>query len=361
MANKSFAKQLVHWLFQALISPAVLLSKTHRHSESFFMSESAERLSNKNYSLSYSIRPQDMCKRNAYSFDVCHKLGIVIQGPIRIEDHFTLNAVRYYRSNYKNVLVIVSTWKNEADKEINEIEKAGAVVVLTEKPSNKGVLNVNLQLASSKAGIEKAKMLGAEYIAKTRSDQLISKINAFQMMIGMLNNFPSFSKNQSNRIIVTSMNYGNLFFPFFMSDFFYFGKTSDIEKLMSIPADNRIPFEMEPKQTRKSYSEKEYPPEIFILKSYLKSIGEPTDVTVKDYWQDMKNCFICCDWKMLGLIWPKNHYDEQSNLFNGDYFLDDEKATNKASNLDFATWFSLYTNEIKYNPIYEKEIDTVFK
>ena len=57
-----------------------------------------------------------------------------MQGPIRKEDNFTYNTVKYYRDIYPNAKVIVSTWIDEDANDIEKIQELGATIVLNEKP-----------------------------------------------------------------------------------------------------------------------------------------------------------------------------------------------------------------------------------
>ena len=99
------------------------------------------------------------------------KTAIVIQGPIVYEDDFTYRTICYYSMLYPEVKLILSTWKSEKARiEFQRFYELPVEIVLSDPPSQKGVLNVNYQVKSTYAGIVRAKELGYEYVIKTRTD-----------------------------------------------------------------------------------------------------------------------------------------------------------------------------------------------
>ena len=175
--------------------------------------------------------------------------------------------------------------------------------------------------------------------------------------------FPTYDNNiQKARVISLSMNYGNMFYPYFFSDFFYMGTSEDMLKLFDGCLDDRKQFNMDKNSSKREYSILEYAPEVYIMKKYLKSLGCSGDCSLRDYWDGIKKYLICVDMKMIDLYWPK--YDGKFNLntFYGDYFIDnDSQNYAKTENFDFINWFNLYTGIINYKPEYEKYADVKFK
>ena len=166
---------------------------------------------------------------------------------------------------------------------------------------------------------------------------------------------------QKKRLVSLSMNYGNLFYPYFMSDFLYFGTVSDMLDLFSLPLDNRGKFDMPLESSKRAFSNAMYAPEVYIMKHYLMRCGCSGDGTVKDYWSAVKKYLICIDMKSVDLIWPKYEGKYCINTFYGDYFSDDDEKKLKTVNFDFINWLNLYSGTLKYKEEYEKLADIVFK
>jgi len=96
--------------------------------------------------------------------------AIVMQGPLCGEDNFTAETVRLYGKLYPDVLVVVSTWKDEDSKIIEELlNEKNCEVVLNEYPEHSGILNLNYQVVSTLGGIKKAKELGKQFVFKTEN------------------------------------------------------------------------------------------------------------------------------------------------------------------------------------------------
>ncbi len=341
----------------------LVIKKFGENPREFLLCETCKALEDNNYKYAYRTIPTNR-EKSVCEFRKCsnlHDCAVVIQGPLRLENNYTFDVIRYYRYMYPDILIILSTWIGEDAYTINEIRKLNVYVVLSEKPLFSGRLNVNLQLVSSLAGAKKAMELGANYICKTRTDQKLTRPYVFEFLVELIKQFPSTSSLQESRIIMLAMNYGNMFFPFFMCDFFYFGKTIDIIKLLSIPLDDRTPFDITLPITKKQYAEKMIAPEVYIMKSYFDSIGIKYDYTVKDYWECIKNYTICIDRAMLGLEWPKYSEKYSIHSYYGDFFLNDSNQALKTKNFDFVNWFSLYTGRLCYKEEYEKYADEEYK
>ena len=226
--------------------PFKLIKMVKKHPEDFFLYSACKAVSSTKLDAAFRIIPieAETFKRAKLEF-VSDSFAIVMQGPIRIEGNFTVETVKFYRKLYPNAGIIVSTWKDEDATTIMQIQCAGAEVLLCEKPLTGGHLNINYQLKNTGEGIRKAQKEGYHYIAKTRTDQRISKPYVFEYMINLMKQYPTVdSSKQEQRVICLSMNYGNMFFPYFMSDFFYFGTASDMGKLFECLEDNRKPFDL---------------------------------------------------------------------------------------------------------------------
>lgn len=312
---------------------------------------------------SYHVRPENAMEIPALLYDSGESLAIVMQGPIRKERDFTLSSSLFYKRNYPSASIIVSTWEDEDDDYLEKFEKKGIIVVKNSVPESGGHLNINFQLISTRGGIEKAVELGAKYICKTRTDQCIRNVRSIEAAVNSIKTFPIIDApdTANSRLVVASINYGNMFYPYFMTDFFYVGETSLIKLLFSCPLDTRKPFNMAPESTKREYAKALYAPEVYLLKNFLCNIGHECSFTVKDYWEAVKKYLICFDIKMLDLIWPK--YDSRfiEHRFYGDFFIEDTDLKLKTMNFNYTTWFNLYCGTLCYDEKYEELADVVFK
>ncbi len=103
---------------------------------------------------------------------------VVIQGGLW--DNTYENALEYTKLDFVEN-VIISTWLNETHKIVDYPEHQNIKWVLSPWPDSPGARNMNLQLISTKAGLELAR---SPIVVKTRSDQFI-----FADSMNMLNRF----------------------------------------------------------------------------------------------------------------------------------------------------------------------------
>ena len=95
------------------------------------------------------------------------KQGIVIQGPTEYYKELT-----DYYSQFSNV--VWATWNDESITNLDYIRSKGIEVILLEKPKFPGYMNVNMQLASSYAGINH---LDVDEALKVRSDTIVTNLD----------------------------------------------------------------------------------------------------------------------------------------------------------------------------------------
>ena len=286
------------------------------------------------------------------------QFAIVIQGPICVNDDITYNTIMFYKRVYTNAKIILSTWDDEPEGELKKISVEGVEIVKTKRPEENGLLNVNYQLVNSLEGIKRAKALGYTYVVKTRTDQRVCKTYAFDFILNAIQSFPS-DGSQMNRIALLSTISGNMFTPYFMSDFLYFGYVDDMLALFSAPLDTRKIYNIPSNLTRRQAAEHLYAPEIYILTHYLADkIGYNCESTVKAYWDTLKKYFICLSMKDVGLLWTKYDFCHELNFYYSEYFgtMDSEESMSTL-NFDFMNWFNLYSGITTYQEEFEKYAD----
>lgn len=296
--------------------------------------------------------------------DVC----IVLQGPIKMENDFTLETVKFYKKLYPQCSIVVSTWDTENADILREIEREGATIIKNEKPKKTGLGNMNFQLVSTKAGIKFAESIGAKYVLKTRTDQRMGKYNFLEYMEGLETLFEInddyLNLGQQQRIIVhQGSTGGNMFIPYFISDFIYFGTIKDIKKLFSIELDEKTSMTYEEREKwieslNGTVSVMEYyektAPEMKIIKTYIEQYSKrKAENSVKEYWKFVKNYLICVSWDDIGLFWYKYNYQNESDIF---HLFEERDTTDRylQYNWTFQNWFNLYIGKINYKDEFEK-------
>lgn len=286
--------------------------------------------------------------------------AIVLQGPIPKDLTFIINTIRYYKKTYVGSTIIVSTWDDENMTTISSLKDEGIVVVLSQKPISSGINNVNYQIVNSLAGVKKAKELGCEYVVKTRTDQRICKPYLFNSMRTMIEKIPTYSNSgQRKRMVLLANNHGNMFAPYFMSDFLYFGQIDDMVNLFSAPLDTRKPYKLDGYSSQRDHSRRMYPPEVYLLKHYLQDhLGYDCEDTVKAYWEAVKDYLICYSMKEADILWPKYNGQYESNFLFGEYFGANDSDEHMATMcFDLPNWLNLYFGTLKYKEEYEKYAD----
>lgn len=354
-------KGLVSKLVSLYIAPLKIFS---RKSKDFVLTSICSCFDDDSSFVSYRLRPYNPSTDIPVIEGFCEgkSFAIVLQGPICREHQFTIETVKYYRKIYNNAIIIVSTWEDEAAEHIEAMEKVGAVVVQSSKPRKSGILNVNMQLISSLAGIKKAEELGVEYVVKTRTDQRVCKPYVLNVLLSLFAFYkPAENMNIRDRIIVTSTFSENMFTPYYICDFFYFGNIYDMVKLFSCELDNREPFELN-HATRGELSSSMYPPEVYIIKHYLKNVlGQTCSDTVQEYWQCLRDYFICMGREDIDLLSTKYEYSRMEHINNSEYMVGDNIERKYLMAFDYCDWHNLYFGLVEYKAEYEKEVNTVVK
>lgn len=234
--------------------------------------------------------------------------GIVLQGPLMLEDDFTLETTRLYRKLYPDTPIVVSTWKasNESEKKTLSIMKdEGILIVESELPKNPGVTNINFQRYNTGKGIEKIKELGCKYVWKTRTDQRFYANNLITFFNHLLNKFPlRIETNATDRLIACSTGtFSNRLYN--ISDLMMYGNVEDVYRFFWPEEDERpkadIICDME---DILGYCKKR-PGEIYFTSHYIEQCGHKLKWTLEDSDYYRQELFIVLDSESLDQFWPK--------------------------------------------------------
>ena len=264
------------------------------------------------YFWSYFRRPKSNISTKEGVEVCCSKrksIAIVLQGPISHEDNYTLETIKFYINQNPDWKVIVSTWDNEDTLEIEQIGNSNLHILKNPILPNKGPNNINLQIFSSKIGIEKASELGCEYVFKSRTDQRIYNVNVDLYCLALMRHFPLDEEEAIKERIVacsfTSLKYR----PYGVSDMLLFGCIDDMLYYWDIPYDQRI----SPPSFYEKISVLDHAKyrlgEVYIVTEFLKKIEYNIDWTLEDTWNVYAKFYLIIDKEAINLHW--NKYDKE--------------------------------------------------
>ncbi len=361
---KSLIKKLFYAYVKIVLKPVQFIFKIRSGNG---MSGTAlticQALENKSEYVSYQIKPKNTAEIPIIEgLDQSHSFAIVMQGPLCKKDDMTINTILFYKKAYPFAKIIVSTWNDEAKEDLNRIAEFGAIVVTSDKPSNSGIMNVNMQLVNSLAGVKKAKEIGCEFAVKTRTDQRVCKPFIFDTMISAIKLFPG-SKGQKGRLVTLGVCDGGMFTPYYICDFLYLGYTDDLLSLFSAPFDEREEDKTLRNSnmflTRRQLAEQARAPEIYILKHYCKNFLKLSgEDTVKEHWNVTRNYLICYGMNDVDLMWNKYNGLYNLNYYSSAYFNGQDSSKHlRTMCFDFFNWLNLYTGRIQYDKSYEQYAD----
>ncbi|MCR4641865.1 MAG: WavE lipopolysaccharide synthesis family protein [Lachnospiraceae bacterium] len=242
-------------------------------------------------------------------FSISRKTAIVMQGPVRTEDDFTLETIRLYQKLYPECDIILSTWRGEESR-LDEIRKERVDIVLSDLPEHSGIMNCAYQTVSSLAGIKRAIEMGAEKIIKTRTDQRFHLPDLPCYLNDLQEQFPlAIPTKQHARIIAISQTtFDDRLYQ--ICDMFLYGDSEDLLLYFSCPLDQRDKRTLEwidPIQFSK-----ERGAEIWLTSYYLESLGYELKWTLEDSDHYRNELFIIIDSAMIDLLWPKYDNSECS-------------------------------------------------
>jgi hypothetical protein len=213
-------------------------------------------------------------------------MAIVMQGPVMHDYDFTNETIKIYKNHFQDTSIILSTWEGEkipSDCKADEI-------ILSKKPDYPGYWNINLQIESSKNGMNLAKDLGFEYAVKTRTDQRMYAVNIKKYLFNLIAAFPVRLPHQKFRLVGFSFDSAKELRQ--ISDMFMFGHIEDMTMFWS-PEFVRTKTVIE--EVTHAYLQIEY----------YKKIGLGIENTPGVFYKFLADSFIIIDTSPLDFYWPK--------------------------------------------------------
>lgn len=301
------------------------------------------------YFFTFNMRPKST---STFPYPACVHYGadgiaIVLQGPLDVEDSFTLETVKLYSSLYENVTIIVSTWVDADPNAVRELENAGAHVVTSEHPRNPGYGNINYQLKSTQAGIDRALSMGASYICKTRTDQRIYAPGAITYFKDLVEAYPvAGGVGDHGRIVCLTAEYASMLTPFYISDFLYFGRAQDIERLLDLPCRSDS-IEKPQDLTRAQVASRMTNSESYIAYSYAKKLEAECASDVEAYMDFLARNMIVVDKSQIGFYWHKYDARYRDHARNGFCHIGSSPERYMNTNVGAMQWEQFVTGSMR--------------
>lgn len=250
-------------------------------------------------------------------FDSCDsEFGILMHGPILIKQDFTFETLLLYLRKYPNVKILLSTWSDLPIHYVKKFESLNITLLLNEKPIFSGKSNVNFQILSTNAGINKLRDLGVKYVLKTRTDQRIyNDSNYLKYLKNIILKDPPVSGFLKRKLVVTNLNmFKNRLYT--ISDMFMFGKIDDISFFWDVP------YQKKQSSDSSDYLNPDFPTaEGYIVNNFINKINYKPKNTLSDSFKFICSNFIVIDHASLEVFWYKYNH-----IFLKKSFIVDEKV-----------------------------------
>ncbi|CAN1484300.1 WavE lipopolysaccharide synthesis [Candidatus Nanopelagicaceae bacterium] len=213
--------------------------------------------------------------------------AILIQGPIYQDPHSTFDICERYCKLYPESRVVLSTWDSQDTTIFEEMEFPNFHLVKTKKPIFAGPSNINLQIASTRAGLEFIEALGIERVLKTRSDLFLFSetfLNSCDYF------FTKYSEWDHDRIIVPGFN-SFLFREYSLTDQIMYSSTKNLARFWGCNFVSQV--------------EENFISEKYLIHSYLQNIGANADVSLRRSLEVYRDYFVVVDSAEFNIIWNK--------------------------------------------------------
>ena len=268
------------------------------------------------------------------------RVAIVMQGPIITKDNFTFETLSLYRKRYPNVLLVLSTWDDNIDQDLQKIIDIDVEVLENKKPKYFGYSNINLQIESTKIGVNFAKSKKVKYCLKTRTDQRIYRHDFLLFFLSLINLFQiddhPFVKNRLLSVSLNTFKYR----LYGVTDMLMFGHINDMLLYWNVDHDKRKLEADDLGSTVEQWADARVC-EVYLSTEYLIKIGHKSLFTLEDSWYVYSKYFCIVDRSSIDLFWFKyNRVNERRGYNNKTRALDEE--------FTFSDWINSLNNLILY-------------
>lgn len=258
---------------------------------------------------------------------VFDQVGVLVQGQL-IPD-VTFKICRRYRALYPNSKIVFSTWEGNQHRDIQRIKDLGIPVIQNKKPEFSGPSNINLQIVSTKKGLDFLSDLGVRLVLKNRSDGMLSSDYLLEYLQFLFETYSDGGK----RIIIPGYN-TFLFRLYSPTDQFQYGSIEVLQKYWNCPLveNETIDFRFA---------------ESYLVREFLSSAGRKFSFTISDSLNVYRDHFVVADNAELGLVLNKGTKSEVSNRWANDGY------PQAYSEIHFWNWLEFESDLDRYVKYYE--------
>ena len=263
--------------------------------------------------------------------------AIVMQGPIKKKNDFTLETLKLYKKYFNNALIILSTWEGENTETIIAARSLGVEVILNKEPANPGYFNVNRQLTTAMAGLKRAATMNKKYALKTRTDQRMYHNKSLTFLSNLLKDFPLPTvgiKQRGRLIALGAYDYDTKPKLYHVYDNLIFGYTEDVMLYFGADFISDTPPVIDSLKER--YPDSPFTAEVYFFTEFLKKTGHILKNTPEDHLRSLAAHAILIDPRSLGWYWYKYFRFMQDQNMSQTY-------ENK-SHLGFVEWLNLFNS-----------------
>ncbi|MCC5968928.1 MAG: hypothetical protein JJU15_03175 [Pararhodobacter sp.] len=263
-------------------------------------------------------------------------------------DDFTLETLRLYVRSMHDSQLILSTWDDTDPAFLTAVRDLGVTLVLSRKPEFAGTFNINMQLVSAAAGVERAVQDGAEWVLKTRTDQRLHAPNVLPFLVAMAQGFPVGGNTAQHHRIV-GVGHGSLkYAPYHVTDQSVFGHAEDMLAYWTPPlftdhAPAHWPADLLSIFAKTPIGElcRTASPECYIASQFLKRMGREQDWTLADSWAAFRDHFLFVDYAATDFYWVKTQLGTQRETT-----LSYDAVSNRHE-MGFLDWMLLYSGQVQ--------------
>lgn len=308
-----------------------------------------------------------LCARRSPKYSLqpalrAEKAAIVVQGPIWSADHFSVETMRLYRRHMPDCKLVLSTWKDTPQEDLDTFVEEGVDIVLNDKPAVPGPYNVNMQIVSSSGGVRRAAELGAEWVIKSRTDQRLYQPTIMSSLISMARLFPPLgaaAKTQKYRVFGLAGGTWK-FAPYHLCDQTVFGHIDDMLAYWSPPLRESPLPESFPTDPLRLFLDvpigkfcRYAAAEPYLASQFLLRQGRSLEWTVADSWAAFRDHFGVVDQMSSDIYWVKGQRNTMRDVI-GNY-----AALSNIEELGFLEWVQLVAGALSPDAAdaYERVLD----
>ena len=237
-----------------------------------------------------------------------NETAIILAGPIKNQDEFTLNTVMFYKKYFPKCKIVLSTWEPENTSALKVYEEYLDELILNKLPSESGWGNLNLQIHNTRNAIEWVNKNKIKYSIKTRTDCRIYSNTFFRQISNFNKIIDKVFEENSRRIAVSDLGTYK-FRPYGATDIFQIGPTSELLKYWGIEEPNLELVRLRNKYNFEKNLKNGIPvvAEIFLCASYLDRLGFELEWNLRDWYKLLRSNFSIISSQEIELFW--NKYD----------------------------------------------------